>query len=176
MTERALLAALYVALGNWRNVAATLGKFSAPMWAAIYKGSRHATIEQRNIIRAMFPGWPTIEKDAAEIVAASGVDNVVQVDKRPNTAILAAVSGDVLQVNIKSGVLPVDESAVIPVTLCYKRSKRRKRRPVETVSIPGIGSVSVKSKKFRDALRERVSAAAQRAACVQCDLGDALYI
>ena len=68
MIERTLLQSIYAALGGWRQVAALLGNYSGAMWAAICNGKRHATIEQRNLIRGMFPGLLPIENDAAEVV------------------------------------------------------------------------------------------------------------
>jgi len=114
--------------GNtWREVADVLGgQYSGAFWRLVAIGERHATTEQANIVRAHF-GLDPIAETPAETVTAAGVDRVVKVSKRPNTAILAAVSGDVIEVDIKAGKLAVGESPSCSVTLRYSDSAKRTR-------------------------------------------------
>ncbi len=163
MLERQLLDALKRGR-TWEQVAVKLGKFSRALWAAIASGKRHATREQRNLIRAA-SGLPPLEETPADVVAALNIDDVVQVAKRPNTAILAAVSGDVLSVSIKTGVLKVGESDGMPVTLCYRATTRRKRPRGNRVSmIDEITTEGLKLGRGRSGKTASISACARNAA------------
>ena len=155
--------------GNtWREVADVLGgQYSGAFWRLVAIGERHATTEQANIVRAHF-GLDPIAETPAETVTAAGVDRVVKVSKRPNTAILAAVSGDVIEVDIKAGKLAVGESPSCSVTLRYSDSTQRKRRArthgdtmADLALLPPSAFSTVRGKTGNLAA---IAAAAQRAA------------
>ena len=113
---------------TWREVAALLDNiYTGAFLRLVLLGERHAPLDLVNAVRARFDLEPLTETPA-DVVASSGVDRVVQVSKRPNTAILAAVSGDVCRVTIKTGELPDGVSPSVSVTLGYVASKQRKAR------------------------------------------------
>ena len=167
MPERDLLLSLYAeAPHGWRDVACRLGRFSGAQWGGIANGTKHATLEQRNLIRAAC-GLEPLVSNVAQQVADLGIDSIVQVDKRPNTAILAAVSGDVLNVTIKTGVSEPDESSGITVTLGYRLSKRRKaRRGNRVVTFDEIAPRSAKTRRGHSPNFEAISAVLGEAALI----------
>ena len=165
----ALINRLYKEEGRWQDVAERIGKYSGSLWSKIASGTRHAKPEHVNLVRIAC-GLPSVEIDALDIVRQSGIDTVIQLSRLPNTALLVRKTGDIVSATVKTGILPVGKTPSVRVTSCHSVSKRRVARPVETVSISEIGTVSVKSKKFRIALQDRVSAAAKRAAEVTCNL------
>lgn len=112
---------------TWRDVAEYLGgQYTGAFWRLIATGERHATLEQTNLVRAAY-GLPALTQSPAEAVKAAGVDRVVYCSKRPNTAILAAVSGGIAHVTIRTGA-ESDDASRIPVTLSYSHATPRAAR------------------------------------------------
>ena len=113
---------------TWQQVSDVLGNiYSGAFLRLVLLGERHAPLNLVNTVRAHFNLEPLTETPA-DAVAASGVDRVVKLSKRPNTAFLAAVSGDVCRVIIKTGELPVGDAPSVSVTLGYVAPERRKGR------------------------------------------------
>jgi len=117
---------------TWEQVTVLLGGFTRPQWRGIAVGEKHATLLQRNLIRAACDLVP-LEDNIAKRLAALGVDDIVQIDNRPNTAVLFAVKGVVLEATIKTGVLPGGDPGGIPVTLGYRAVGPRKPRRGRTL-------------------------------------------
>lgn len=109
---------------TWGQVADLLGEYSPAMWMLIATGKRHATLKQVNIVRAAC-GLLPLTQTPAEVVAASGVDRVIPLSKQPNTALLVAVAGDVVKVNLKTGILRDDVAPSVSVTACNSHQERR---------------------------------------------------
>ena len=136
---------------TWREVGALLGgEYSGAFWRFIAIGQRHATVDQENVVRS-YLGIELLEESPAGIIERSGVDRVVQVSKRPNTAILVAVSGDVCRVTIKAGELPAGVSPACSVTLGYRHQEARNRPRgsrlsfISKIDVSGLETVRGKS-------------------------------
>jgi len=113
---------------TWDATATALGNiYSGAFLRLVLRGERHAPLDLVNAVRVHFD-LESLTETPAQTVAASGVDRVVQLSRRPNTAILAAVSGDVCRVTIRTGELADGDSPSVSITLGYVPPKRRRAR------------------------------------------------
>lgn len=171
------LRSIYTATGGWRQVAALLADHGPPltgaMWRMISVGERAATLDETNtVLRAV--GEPEITQTPAEAVAASGVEHVVRLAKRPNIALLVAAAGDVCDVRVKTGVLPVGEVPHISVTLGYTPvAARSKGLNSFTCSLPFFTAEELKTKRGHSGNLAAIAAALSEAAGI---LNEGLWI
>lgn len=151
---------------NWEQVAELLGEYSPAMWMLIAKGQRHATLKQVNLVRRAC-GLSPLTKTPIEIIEESGVDRVIPLSRQPNTALLVAISGDVVRVNLRTGVLSDDEVPSVSITACNTSQEKRARRLDSSVpymsdlaQMPPSAFATVRGKTGNLAA---ITAAAQRA-------------
>jgi len=151
---------------NWVQVATLLGEYSPAMWMLIAAGKRHATLKQTNLVRAAC-GLPPLTQTPAEAVAASGVDRVIPLSKQPNTALLVAVSGDVVKVNLKTGVLADGQAVGVSCTACNEaQAKRGKRQDSSVPFMSELAKLPVSAfatQRGKTGHLATITAAAQRA-------------
>lgn len=156
---------------NWVQVAALLGEYSPAMWMLIAAGKRHATLKQTNLVRAAC-GLPPLTQTPAEAVAASGVDRVIPLSKQPNTALLVAVSGDVVKVNLKTGVLADGATVGVSCTACNGHGATSSRRQgrfylsLSDMDVSGLKTIRGQTGNF-----EKIASAAS-AARLAIDVGN----
>ena len=151
---------------TWEQVAERLGKYSGAFWRLLANGQRHATLEQTNIVRIAC-GLAPLEQSPSEAVAEAGVDRVLYCSKRPNTAILAAISGEVCHVTIRAGKSQAGDSTTIPITLSYSHGEQRGKRQDSSVpfmsELAKMGQSAFATQRGKTGHLATIADAAQRA-------------
>jgi hypothetical protein len=152
---------------TWQQVGERLGgRYSGAFWRLIARGERHATLEQINIVRVAC-GLEPLAQSPAQAVEEAGIDRVVRCSKRPNTAILAAISGGVYHVTIRTGEPQAEVAATIPLTLSYSHAMQRGNR--QGNSVPSMSDLAKMPVSAFRTIRGKtgnlaaIAAAAQRA-------------